>query len=73
MRTLKINAITWEGELAHDVGFGFYGSRGRRKDSVHKSVAQIDLTEWTPDGHLRHSRFVGLREHKDAREVVREG
>ena len=36
-------------------------------------VAQIEFTEWTPDGHLRHSRFVGLREDKAAREVVREG
>ena len=35
-------------------------------------VAQIGFTEWTPDGHLRHSRFVGLREDKAAREVVRE-
>ena len=34
-------------------------------------VAQIEFTEWTPDGHLRHSRFVGLREDKNAREVVR--
>ena len=35
-------------------------------------VAQIEFTEWTPDGHLRHSKFVGLRNDKDAREVVRE-
>jgi DNA ligase D-like protein (predicted ligase) len=35
-------------------------------------VAQIEFTEWTPDGHLRHSRFVGLRDDKEAREVVRE-
>jgi ATP-dependent DNA ligase len=35
-------------------------------------VAQIEFTEWTPEGHLRHSRFVGLREDKAAREVVRE-
>jgi len=33
-------------------------------------VAQIEFTEWTPDGHLRHSTFVGLREDKDDREVV---
>jgi ATP-dependent DNA ligase len=33
-------------------------------------VAQIEFTEWTPDDHLRHSKFVGLREDKDAREVV---
>src|SRR5262249_36593120 len=35
-------------------------------------VAQIEFTEWTPDGHLRHSKFVGLREDKDAQEVIRE-
>jgi bifunctional non-homologous end joining protein LigD len=36
-------------------------------------VAQIEFTEWTPDGHLRHSKFVGLRGDKAARDVVREG
>jgi DNA ligase D-like protein (predicted ligase) len=36
-----------------------------------KLVAQIEFTEWTPDGHLRHSKFVGLGEDKEAR-VVRE-
>jgi bifunctional non-homologous end joining protein LigD len=35
-------------------------------------VARIDCTEWTPDGHLRHSRFCGLRDDKDAHHVVRE-
>ena len=35
-------------------------------------VAQIEFTEWTPDGHLRHSSFAGLREDKDPRTVVRE-
>ena len=35
-------------------------------------VAQIEFGEWTPDGHLRHSKFVGLRQDKAPREVVRE-
>jgi bifunctional non-homologous end joining protein LigD len=35
-------------------------------------VAQIEFAEWTPDGHLRHSKFVGLRDDKDARSVTRE-
>jgi len=35
-------------------------------------VAQIEFTEWTPDGHLRSATFVGLREDKNPREVVRE-
>ena len=35
-------------------------------------VAQIAFTEWTRDGRLRHPRYLGLREDKPAREVVRE-
>jgi bifunctional non-homologous end joining protein LigD len=35
-------------------------------------VAQIGIREWTPDGHLRHSTFIALREDKGPREVVRE-
>jgi bifunctional non-homologous end joining protein LigD len=37
-----------------------------------KLVAQIKFTEWTPDGHLRHSSFGGLRDDKDFRLIVRE-
>lgn len=35
-------------------------------------VAQIEFAEWTPANHLRHARFVGLREDKSPREVRRE-
>jgi ATP-dependent DNA ligase len=35
-------------------------------------VAQIDFLEWTDADHLRHSKFVGLREDKDPRQVVNE-
>ncbi|MGI8576939.1 MAG: non-homologous end-joining DNA ligase [Nocardioidaceae bacterium] len=35
-------------------------------------VAQVSFAEWTRDGQLRHPRFVGLREDKAARDVVRE-
>jgi bifunctional non-homologous end joining protein LigD len=38
-----------------------------------KLVAQIGFTEWTPGGKLRHPRFLGLREDKDPKEVVKEG
>jgi bifunctional non-homologous end joining protein LigD len=27
-------------------------------------VAQIEFQEWTPDGHLRHASFAGLRNDK---------
>jgi hypothetical protein len=35
-------------------------------------VAQIEFLERTADDHLRHSRFVGLREDKKAKDVHRE-
>ena len=36
-------------------------------------VAQVEFLEWTPEHHLRHSRFVGLREDVRAEEVTRDG
>jgi bifunctional non-homologous end joining protein LigD len=36
-------------------------------------VCQVRFTEWTSDHHLRQPVFLGLREDKDPREVVREG
>ena len=35
-------------------------------------VGQFEFVEWTPDNHLRHTRFVGLREDKRARDVGRQ-
>jgi bifunctional non-homologous end joining protein LigD len=35
-------------------------------------VAEVAFTEWTRDGRLRHPRYLGLRDDKAAREVVRE-
>ena len=37
-----------------------------------EAVAQIEFLEWTEGDRLRHSKFVGLREDKDARRVVKE-
>jgi bifunctional non-homologous end joining protein LigD len=35
-------------------------------------VCQIKFTEWTSDGRLRHPAYVGLREDKKAKDVIRE-
>jgi len=35
-------------------------------------VAQIEFLEWTESDHLRHAKFAGLREDKDARTVIKE-
>jgi bifunctional non-homologous end joining protein LigD len=35
-------------------------------------VARVQFLEWTADNHLRHSRFVALREDLPARDVTRD-
>lgn len=35
-------------------------------------VAQVGFAEWTPDGKLRHPRYLGLRDDKSPEQVVRE-
>lgn len=35
-------------------------------------VAVIEYAEWTSANHLRHSKFVALRNDKNPRDVVRE-
>ena len=35
-------------------------------------VAAIEFAEWTPANHLRHPKFIALREDKDANDVRRE-
>jgi bifunctional non-homologous end joining protein LigD len=35
-------------------------------------VATIEYAEWTPLNHLRHSKFIALRDDKKASEVTKE-
>src|SRR5687767_1766894 len=35
-------------------------------------VAQIEFLEWTGENHLRHTKFIALRDDKPPREVMRE-
>ena len=35
-------------------------------------VGQFEFVEWTPDSHLRHAKFIALREDKPPRDVRRE-
>jgi len=37
-----------------------------------EAVVRIDFLEWTGADHLRHTKFVALRDDKDPRKVVRE-
>ena len=35
-------------------------------------VGQFEFVEWTADAHLRHARFIGLREDKNPQDISRE-
>ena len=53
-------------------------SRGRVSRATHISsnrrfVAEVRFTEWTDAGRIRQPAYLGLRDDKVAREVVREG
>ena len=37
-----------------------------------KLVAQVEFAQWTDADHLRHARFLNLRDDKEPREVTRE-
>jgi ATP-dependent DNA ligase len=36
------------------------------------AVARVDFLEWTGADHLRHTKFVAMRDDKDPRKVVKE-
>ena len=38
-----------------------------------EAVAQVEFLDWTEADRLRHSRFVGLREDKEPRQIVKSG
>jgi DNA ligase D-like protein (predicted ligase) len=59
----------------HSSRFGEELSAEKMKKAVWlrpEAVAQIEFLEWTDADRLRHSKFVGLREDKDPRGVIRE-
>ena len=35
-------------------------------------VGRFEFLEWTGENHLRHSKFIGLSEGKNPKDVVRE-
>jgi bifunctional non-homologous end joining protein LigD len=54
---------------------GHQWSHGDRTDIIFvepRFVCEVEFTEWTAGGTLRHPSFTGLREDKDIYEVVRE-
>jgi bifunctional non-homologous end joining protein LigD len=47
-------------------------ARGRRRWVRPEMVVEVAFGEWTPDGHIRHASFRGVRSDKPAAVIVRE-
>jgi DNA ligase D-like protein (predicted ligase) len=54
--------------LADTKGIAMKGVHWVRPDLV----AEVGFAEWTPDGKLRHPRYLGLRDDKSPGQIVRE-
>ena len=57
-----------------DNPYGSFSTDGKRGAIWVKPqlVCEVEFTEWTPDGSLRHPSFKGLREDKPAKSIVKE-
>jgi ATP-dependent DNA ligase len=62
-----VNSQDIDGKLPKIAKTGIAGA-----EVINQLVAQIEFLEWTEADHLRHSKFVGLRDDKDARSVGKE-
>jgi bifunctional non-homologous end joining protein LigD len=60
--------------LQKTMAFNAVPTDGRRgaKWVTPKFVCEVEFTEWTPDGRLRHPSFQGLREDKPAVAITRD-
>lgn len=63
-----------EGSKSRWGGEGMTSEKMRKVTWVKpKVVVQVEFVEWTGDTHLRHAKFVGIRDDKKAKDVVKEG
>jgi bifunctional non-homologous end joining protein LigD len=70
-KTLRLLHHQFEPLISHKSPFGAAVPERAATFVAPKLVAQIAFTEWTKDGKLRHPVFLGLRDDKNPREVVR--
>jgi DNA ligase D-like protein (predicted ligase) len=73
LKTAKCPFVNLPEKEAGRWGQGFTAEKMKEAVWIRpEAVAQIQFLEWTGADHLRHTRFVGLRDDKDAFKIVRE-
>jgi DNA ligase D-like protein (predicted ligase) len=73
LKTTKCPFVNLPEKEAGRWGQGFTAEKMKEAVWVRpEAVAQIEFLEWTGATHLRHTKFVHLRNDKDPRKIVRE-
>ena len=70
---LETAATPFSGAAAVEKGRWSKRPAGSARWVKPRMVAEVSFADWTPDGHIRHATFEGLRADKPAKEVTREG
>jgi bifunctional non-homologous end joining protein LigD len=64
--------MRWPVDLAGRCGAGLTAAKMAEPLDKAADGRAIEFVEWTADGHLRHSRFIALRDDKRAQDEKRE-
>jgi bifunctional non-homologous end joining protein LigD len=72
LEKLEVKESAFDADYAPTKGRWSRRAAGGERWVEPTTVAEVSFTEWTPDGHIRHPRFHGMREDKPATCVRRE-
>ena len=70
---LETKATPFSGEAADKKSRWTRRPAGTERWVKPQVVVEASFADWTPDGHVRHAKFEGIRVDKPPKEVVREG
>lgn len=72
LKAVEVSVSAFDREFAPTKGRWSRRPAGGERWVQPTTVVEVSFTEWTPDGHIRHPKFHGLRYDKSAESVRRE-
>ena len=72
MEKLETDTMPFDPEFPPKKGRWSKRATGSERWVKPTAVCEVTFTEWTPDGHVRHPSFKGMRKDKPAKSVRRE-
>ena len=72
LKALEVPTSAFDPEFAPTKGRWSRRPTGGERWVQPVTVVEVSFTEWTPDGHIRHPKFHGIRYDKPAESIRRE-